>query len=92
MAAPPFRLMRNPDARPDRGMIRATTIVALEARGLLDILGVREWTDKLVREVVLRDTAPFVPLTIEKRGKGPTRAPHERQQQAPASGYLRLLL
>ena len=53
----------------DRGMISAETIAALEARDLLYILGVRERTDKLVREVVLNDTAPFVPLTIEKRGK-----------------------
>ena len=53
----------------DRGMISAETIAALEARGLLYILGVRERNDKLVREVVLEDTAPFVPLTIEKRGK-----------------------
>ena len=37
----------------DRGMISAETIAALEARGLLYILGVRERTDKLVRDVVL---------------------------------------
>jgi hypothetical protein len=53
----------------DRGMISAETIAALEGRGLLYILGVRERTDKLVRDVVLADAAPFVPLTIEKRGK-----------------------
>ena len=53
----------------DRGLISAATIAALEARDLLYILSVRERTDKLVREVVLNDTAPFVPLTIEKRGK-----------------------
>jgi hypothetical protein len=53
----------------DRGMISAETIAALEARGLLYILGVRERTDKLVREVVLGDAAPFVPLVIEKRGR-----------------------
>jgi Transposase DDE domain len=53
----------------DRGFISAETIAALGERGLLYILGVRERTDKLVREVVLNDTAPFVPLTIEKRGK-----------------------
>ena len=51
----------------DRGMISTATIAALEARGLLYILGVRERTDKLVRDVVLNDTAPFVPLTLEKR-------------------------
>jgi hypothetical protein len=53
----------------DRGMISAETIATLEARGLLYILGVRERSDKLVRDVVLSDAAPFVPLTREKRGK-----------------------
>jgi hypothetical protein len=50
-------------------MISAETITTLEARGLLYILGVRERTDKLVREVVRSDAAPFVPLVIEKRGR-----------------------
>jgi hypothetical protein len=53
----------------DRGMISAETIAELEARGLLYILGVRERTDKLVREFVLDDPAPFVPLTLARRGK-----------------------
>jgi transposase len=53
----------------DRGFISAEAIAALEERGLLYILGVRERTDKLARDVVLGDTAPFVPLTIEKRGR-----------------------
>src|SRR6201989_1226400 len=53
----------------DRGMISTETIAALEARGLLYILGVRERTDKLVRDVVLNDAAPFVPLIVEKRGR-----------------------
>jgi len=53
----------------DRGMISAETLVGLEARGLLYILGVRERTDKLVRDLVLNDAAPFVPLTISKRGQ-----------------------
>jgi Transposase DDE domain len=53
----------------DRGMISAETIAELEARGLLYILGVRERTDKLVRELVLDDPMPFVPLTITKRRK-----------------------
>jgi hypothetical protein len=53
----------------DRGMISAETIAALEERGLLYILGVRERTDKLVRDVVLNDAAPFVPLIVEKRGR-----------------------
>ncbi len=33
------------------------------------ILGVRERSDKLVRELVLGDPAPFVPLVLKKRGK-----------------------
>jgi hypothetical protein len=53
----------------DRGMISAETIATLEARGLLYILGVRERSDKLVRDVVLNDAAPFVPLVVEKRGR-----------------------
>jgi transposase len=53
----------------DRGMISAETIAALEARGLLYILGVRERSDKLVREVVLADDAPFVPLAMARRNK-----------------------
>ncbi len=53
----------------DRGMISAEVIAALEERGLEYILGARERTDKLVREVVLADDAPFVPLALEKRGK-----------------------
>ena len=53
----------------DRGMISAETVAELEARRLLYILGVRERTDKLVRELVLDDPAPFVPLAMKKRGK-----------------------
>ena len=37
--------------------------------GLLYILGVRERSDRLVRDVVLNDAAPFVPLVVEKRGR-----------------------
>jgi hypothetical protein len=48
----------------DRGMISAETIAALEARDLLYILGTRERNDGLVREVVLADPVPFVPLII----------------------------
>ena len=53
----------------DRGMISAETTAALEERDLLYLLGTRERTDKVVREVVLADTAPCVPLTITKRGR-----------------------
>src|ERR1700756_4664036 len=54
----------------DRGMISAETMAELEARRLLYILGVRERSDKLVRELVLDDPGPFVPLMTKKRGKG----------------------
>src|SRR4029077_2828469 len=53
----------------DRGMISAEAMAELEARQLLYILGVRERSDKLVRELVLDDPAPFVPLLMRKRGK-----------------------
>src|SRR5262245_63533077 len=53
----------------DRGMISTETLADLEARKLLYILGVRERTDKLVRDLVLNDPAPFVPLVMKKRGK-----------------------
>jgi hypothetical protein len=53
----------------DRGMISAETVAEFEARGLFYILGVRERSDKLVRELVLDDPAPFVPFTIVKRDR-----------------------
>jgi hypothetical protein len=53
----------------DRGMISADAIAELETRRLQYILGVRERTDKLVRELGLDDPAPFVPLALTKRGK-----------------------
>ena len=53
----------------DHDMISAETMAELEARRLLYILGVRERSDKLVRELVLDDPAPFVPLVMKKRNK-----------------------
>ena len=53
----------------DRGMITAQTVAELEARQLLYILGVRERSDKLVRELVLDNPTPFVPMVMTKRGK-----------------------
>ena len=41
----------------DRGMIAAATLAALEERGLEYILGARERSDRLVREVVLAEAA-----------------------------------
>jgi hypothetical protein len=52
----------------DRGMISAETVAALEERKLLYLLGTRERTDKVVRDLVLADPAPCVPLTITRRG------------------------
>ena len=52
----------------DRGMLSAETIAELEARELLYLLGTRERTDKVVRDVVLADSEPCVPLTITRRG------------------------
>ena len=55
----------------DRGMISAATIAALEERGLDYILGARERGTAAVREIVLKNEKPFVPLLIE-RGRGDT--------------------
>ena len=56
----------------DRGMISDTTIAALESRGLEYILGVRERSSKEVREVVLADQTPSVPLVIPRKGRPDT--------------------
>jgi transposase len=50
----------------DRGMISAATIAGLEERGLEYILGARERTDRVVREVVLADDRAFTPLLVER--------------------------
>jgi hypothetical protein len=52
----------------DRGMISKAAIAALEERGLEYVLGVRERTDKRVRETVLDDPEPFVPLLVRRQG------------------------
>jgi hypothetical protein len=56
----------------DRGMISEATIVALESRGLEYILGVRERNTKEVREAVLADRTPSVPLIIPRKGRADT--------------------
>ena len=53
----------------DRGLISADTLAELEARRLLYILGVRERSDKLVRELVLNDAGRLLPLMMSKRAK-----------------------
>ena len=50
----------------DRGMISTPTIAALEERGLDYVLGARERTDRLVRQVVLADQGPFTPLCVPR--------------------------
>ena len=50
----------------DRGMISQPTIAALEERGLEYVLGARERTDRLVRQVVLADQGSFTPLCVPR--------------------------
>src|SRR5918999_3551112 len=50
----------------DRGMISAAALEGLEQRGLEYILGARERSDRLVREVVLADDQAFTPLLVER--------------------------
>ena len=52
----------------DRGMISTATIAALEERGLEYVLGARERTERIVREVVLADERPYTPLCLERAG------------------------
>jgi transposase len=53
----------------DRGMISAQTMAALESRRLEYILGVRERTSPEVRDQVIADPAPFLPIVVP-RGSG----------------------
>jgi transposase len=54
----------------DRGMISAATLAALEERHLEYILGARERSSTIIRDIVLADNKPFTPLLIErKRGE-----------------------
>jgi transposase len=56
----------------DRGMVSAATLAGLEERGLEYVLGARERTDRLVREVVLADEGPFTPLLVERKNGADT--------------------
>lgn len=49
----------------DRGMISADTIAVLEELGMEYILGARERVSSVIRDVVLTDNAPMVPLVLE---------------------------
>lgn len=72
----------------DRGMISAETIAGLEERGLDYILGARERSDKLVREVVLADQTPFTPLVIPHKARPDT----ELEAKAVTLGGLRYIV
>jgi transposase len=50
----------------DRGMISEATITGLEERGLEYVLGARERSDSLVRDVVLADERAFTPLLVTR--------------------------
>ena len=56
----------------DRGMISAETLAELGARGIDSILGTRERTNTEVRDVVLADAKPMVPLSIPRAGGATT--------------------
>ena len=56
----------------NRGMVSAATMTALEQRGLEYILGVRERSSKEVREIVLADPLPGVPLVVPHTGRPDT--------------------
>lgn len=51
----------------DRGMISAATIATLEELGMEYILGARERSSSVVRDIVLKDEAPMVPLVLERQ-------------------------
>ena len=51
----------------DRGMISADTIAALEKQGMEYILGARERSTSAIRDIVLNDTAPMVPLVLDRQ-------------------------
>ena len=81
----------------DRGMISAETIAELEARGIEYILGARERSDTEVREIVLADSEPMVPLAITRARGAETQLEVEEvvgrrlgtgQQAAPLCGLL----
>ena len=51
----------------DRGMISADTIATLEKQGMEYILGARERSTSVIRNIVLNDTAPMVPLVLDRQ-------------------------
>jgi hypothetical protein len=75
----------------DRGMVSAATMTALEQRGLEYILGVRERSSKEVREIVLADPLPSVPLVVPHTGRPDTKlqAKEVRHRGRSGSAYPR---
>jgi hypothetical protein len=71
----------------DRGMISAATLEGLEERGLEYILGARERTDRLVREVVLADAGAFTPLLVE-RARGAETQPFAEEVRHGGRRYI----
>ena len=49
----------------DRGMISAETVSAFEGLGMEYILGARERSSSIIRDVVLNETTSMVPLVLE---------------------------
>jgi transposase len=71
----------------DRGMISAATIAELEKRGIEYILGARERSAKELREIVLADTKPMVPLLIP-RARGQQTAIEVKQVVVDQRRYI----
>lgn len=51
----------------DRGMVSAEAIAGLEARQLEYILGARERSDGVAKQIVMANDDPLVPLLIERQ-------------------------
>jgi len=51
----------------DRGMISAETVAALEALGMEYILGARERSSRVIRDIVLNDKVAMVPLVLGRQ-------------------------
>ena len=51
----------------DKGMISQATVAGLEERGLEYVLGARERATGEVRDIVLNDEQPYVPLAVERQ-------------------------
>jgi hypothetical protein len=52
----------------DKGMISRATVAGLEDRDLEYVLGARERSTGEVRDIVLNDDQPYLPLAVERQG------------------------